>query len=205
MSMKRPYRMARAAWLLGLAWLSSAALAQADEARARKIVGGVCFVCHGMEGESAGEAFARLAGQHGEYIARQLEHFKSGKRKNAAMADMAARLTPDEMLALGKYFEKQVVAPVPPRDKELAAAGQTLYHQGKQEMGWPACASCHGPDARGAATLPRLAGQVAGYTQSRLRQFQQREGGREAVAAHAALARMGPQDMAAVAEYLSSK
>lgn len=205
MSMKRPYRMARVAWLLGLAWVSSAALAQADEARARKIVGGVCFVCHGMEGESAGEAFARLAGQHGEYIARQLEHFKSGKRKNAAMADMAARLTPDEMLALGRYFEKQQVAPMAPRDKDLAAAGQLIYHQGNPQSAVPACASCHGADARGAATLPRLAGQVAAYTQARLRQFQQREGGREAVAVHAALARMSPQDMAAVAEYLSGK
>lgn len=205
MNMQRPYRIAQAAWLLGLACVSSSALAQADEARARKIVGGVCFVCHGMEGESSGEAFARLAGQHWEYIARQLENFKSGKRKSAAMADMAARLTPDEMVALGQYFEKQQVAPVPPRDKDLAAAGQAIYHQGNRQTGLPACASCHGPDARGAATLPRLAGQVAAYTQSRLRQFQQREGGRDAVAAHTGLARMGPQEMAAVAEYLSSK
>ena len=197
--------MARAAWLLGLLSLSSVVLAQADEARARKIVGGVCFVCHGMEGESAGEAFARLAGQHWEYTARQLEHFKTGKRKSTAMADMAARLTSDEMVALGRYFEKQQVAPVPPRDKDLASAGQVIYHQGNRQTGLPACASCHGPDARGAATLPRLAGQVAAYTQNRLRQFQQREGGRDAVAAHAALARMSPQDMAAVAEYLSGK
>ena len=197
--------MTRAAWLLGLACVSSAALAQADEARARKIVGGVCFVCHGMEGESSGEAFARLAGQHGEYIARQLENFKTGKRKSAAMADMAARLTPDEMVALGRYFEKQQVAPVPPRDKELAAAGQAIYHQGNPKTALPACATCHGPDARGAATLPRLAGQVAAYTRSRLRQFQQLEGGRDAVAAHATLTRIDPQEIAAVAEYLSSK
>ena len=197
--------MTRAAWLLGLACVSSAALAQADEARARKIVGGVCFVCHGMEGESSGEAFARLAGQHEEYIARQLENFKTGKRKSAAMADMAARLTPDEMVALGRYFEKQQVAPVPPRDKELAAAGQAIYHQGNPKTALSACATCHGPDARGAATLPRLAGQVAAYTRSRLRQFQQLEGGRDAVAAHATLTRIDPQEIAAVAEYLSSK
>jgi cytochrome c553 len=52
------------------AWLCGAALAQAraDEVRARKIIGGVCFVCHGMEGESAGEASPRLAGQHAKYL-----------------------------------------------------------------------------------------------------------------------------------------
>ena len=54
--------------------------AQADEARAKKIVGGSCFVCHGAEGESSSEVFPRLAGQHWEYIAKQLENFKNGKR-----------------------------------------------------------------------------------------------------------------------------
>ena len=58
-----------------------AACAQADEARARKIVGGSCFLCHGMEGESASEVFPRLAGQNAEYVAKQLENFKSGKRR----------------------------------------------------------------------------------------------------------------------------
>ena len=48
--------------MLGLA-IGGAACAQADEARARKIVSGVCFVCHGAEGESSSEMFPRLAGQ----------------------------------------------------------------------------------------------------------------------------------------------
>ena len=50
--------------------------AQADEARAKKIIGGSCFLCHGAEGESASEVFPRLAGQNAEYIAKQLENFK---------------------------------------------------------------------------------------------------------------------------------
>ena len=97
--------------ILGLcaAWLSPSAMAQADEARAKKIVGGVCFVCHGAEGESSSEVFPRLAGQHWEYTAKQLENFKSGKRKSTAMADMVAKLTPDEMIALSKFFEKKSV------------------------------------------------------------------------------------------------
>ena len=51
---------------LGLLWCLSVTTvsAQADEARARKIVSGSCFVCHGAEGESGSEAFPRLAGQH---------------------------------------------------------------------------------------------------------------------------------------------
>jgi cytochrome c553 len=69
-----PSRLAPAILLLCAAWLSSSAMAQADEARAKKIVGGVCFVCHGAEGESSSEVFPRLAGQHWEYTAKQLEN-----------------------------------------------------------------------------------------------------------------------------------
>ena len=74
---------------------SSVSFAQADEARAKKIISGSCFLCHGAEGDSSSEIFPRLAGQHSEYIAKQLENFKSGKRNNTAMRDMVAKLTPD--------------------------------------------------------------------------------------------------------------
>jgi cytochrome c553 len=95
--------------------------AQADEARAKKIVGGVCFVCHGMEGELSSEAFPRLAGRSADDITRQLQHFKSGERKSSAMGDMVARLTSDEMVALGRYFSRQSAAPVE-LPKEAAAS-----------------------------------------------------------------------------------
>lgn len=182
-----------------------AAHAQADEARARKIVSGVCFVCHGMEGESASEAFPRLAGQHAEYIAKQLDNFKSGKRKSTAMAAMVEKLTPDEMLALGRYFEKQQHAPEPVKDPALAAIGQTIYHQGNQLSGVTACASCHGAQGQGTATLPRLAGQFASYTENQLKLFNQRERTNDNAVMHAITARMTPAEMAAVAHYLSGK
>ncbi len=205
MSMNLLSRIAPAAALCLTASFCATAWAQADEARAKKIVGGVCFVCHGMEGESASEAFPRLAGQHWEYTAKQLDNFKSGKRKSTAMADMVARLTPDEMVALGKYFEKQTYTPEPPKDKSLATLGQTLYHQGNPNSGVVACASCHGPDARGTSSLPRLAGQFASYTETQLKQFNRRERTNDNAVMHAIASKMTPQEMAAVAEYLSGK
>lgn len=199
------YRIATVACLLAVMAVPLSAWSQADEARARRIVGGVCFVCHGAEGESATEMFPRLAGQHWEYTARQLENFKSGKRKSSAMADMAARLTADEMVALGKFFEKQTVPPQPPRDKALAATGQLIYHQGNAATGLPACASCHGPEARGSASLPRLAGQLAAYTENQLKSFRLRERTNDNAVMQALASKLSPQEMAAVAEYLSSK
>ena len=43
---------------------------EVEFARARKIVAGACFLCHGMQGESATELFPRLAVQNAEYIAK---------------------------------------------------------------------------------------------------------------------------------------
>ena len=123
---------------LGSAW------AQADQARAQKIVMGSCFLCHGESGESASEIFPKLAGQHANYIAKQLENFKTGKRKSTAMADMSSRLTADEMLALGQYFESKPVAPEAVKDTDLAAVGRYIFHTGNTYSGVPSCASCHG-------------------------------------------------------------
>ena len=203
--MKRNRFVARLAVLMAACSLSAGAWAQADEARARKIVGGVCFVCHGMEGESSSEVFPRLAGQHWEYIAKQLENFKSGKRKSTAMADMVAKLTPDEMVALGKFFEKQKAEIEPAKDADLAGMGKYIYLHGNKFSGLAACASCHGPEAKGTASLPRLAGQHAAYIETQLRQFNQRERTNDNAVMHAIVSKMTPLEMAAVAEYLSGK
>ena len=195
---------AMAVWLCATG-APTAVLAQADEARAKKIVGGVCFVCHGAEGESSSEVFPRLAGQHWEYTAKQLENFKSGKRKSTAMADMVAKLTPDEMVALGKFFEKKTVDVEPAKDAGLAAVGKYIYHNGNKYSGLAACASCHGAEAKGTTALPRLAGQYAVYTETQLKQFNQRERTNDNAVMHAIASKMSPLEMAAVAEYLSGK
>lgn len=195
-----------------LAFVASAALlgaggawAQADEARAKKIAGGSCFLCHGANGESTSEAFPRLAGQHAGYIARQLEAFKSGQRKSTAMADMVARLTPDEMLALGKYYEQMSLPREEAKDPQLAAMGRYIYHNGNKFSGVPACASCHGAAGEGTPTLPRLATQFSGYLHNQLKSFGKRERTTDNAVMHAVVDKMTELEMAAVAEYLSSK
>jgi len=181
------------------------AWAQADEARAKKIVGGVCFLCHGTQGESSSEVFPRLAGQHWEYTAKQLENFKNGKRKSTAMADMVSKLQPDEMVALGKYFEKMPAPSEPAKDSDLAAVGKYVYHVGNKFSGVPACASCHGKEGLGTSALPRLAGQYASYTENQLKSFNKRDRTNDNAVMHSVAEKMTPLEMAAVAEYLSGK
>ena len=184
---------------LGSAW------AQADQARAKKIVSGSCFLCHGENGESSSEIFPKLAGQHAEYIAKQLENFKTGKRKSTAMADMSSRLSADEMLALGQYFESKPAEPEVVKDTELAGVGRYLFNNGNQPAGVPACASCHGKDGLGTANLPRLAGQYASYIETQLRLFNQRERTNDNAVMHAIVSKMTALEMTAVAVYISGK
>jgi len=179
--------------------------AQADEARAKKIIGGSCFLCHGAEGESASEVFPRLAGQNAEYIAKQLENFKSGKRKSSAMAPMVAELSPDDMAALGRFYGSRPPHKEAPKDAPLAAVGQYIYSQGNRFSGVPACASCHGPDGAGSNALPRLAGQHAAYLDNQLKQFNKRERNNDNAVMHTVVEKMTPLEMAAVSEYLSGK
>lgn len=179
--------------------------AQADEARARQIIGGSCFLCHGADGEAASEGFPRLAAQNAEYISKQLENFKSGKRKSSAMSSMVANLSSDDMAALGRFYASRPAHQEAAKDQQLASAGQTLYHSGNQQSGVPACASCHGKDAAGSAALPRLAGQHAGYLQAQLKQFSQRERTNDNAVMHSVVEKMTAAEMTAVSEYLSGK
>ncbi|MFM6985096.1 MAG: c-type cytochrome [Hydrogenophaga sp.] len=192
--------------LLALMTLASAsAWAPADDARAKKIAGGSCFLCHGMNGESTSEVFPRLAGQHAEYIAKQLTAFKSGQRKSTAMAEMVSKLTPDEMVALGRHYEKMSHPREEPKEPLLATMGQYLYHNGNKFSGVPACVSCHGINAEGAANLPRLAGQFSGYIHTQLKSFNKRDRTNDNAVMHVVAEKMTELEMAAVAEYVSGK
>jgi cytochrome c553 len=188
-----------------LVLVSTGAFAQADEARAKKIAGGSCFLCHGAQGESTSEVFPRLAGQHAEYVAKQLNAFKSGQRKSSAMAEMVAKLTPDEMLALGKYYEKMSIPREEAKEPQLAAMGRYIYHNGNKFSGVPACVSCHGANAEGAANLPRLATQFSGYIHTQLKSFNKRDRTNDNAVMHVVVEKMTELEMAAVAEYVSSK
>ena len=193
--------------LVGLATvglLASPLAFAADLKRAEEIVSGRCFLCHGVEGESSTPLYPRLAAQHGNYIARQLADFKSGKRKSDTMASMAADLTPDEMASLGAFFEAKKSQPHAAADADLAGFGRYLFSKGNVFAGVPACASCHGPKGYGTDKLPRLAGQQAGYTETQLKQFSRRERNNDNAVMHSVASKLSEIEIKAVADYISS-
>jgi len=184
--------------------VASAGAASADLERARQIVSGRCFICHGMVGESSSETFPRLATQNATYIAKQMRDFQSGRRKGTAMNDMAKGITEAEIVALGAFFAAQTAEPHAPSDPALAAAGRSLYAKGKPGSGMAPCASCHGDNAHGSESLPRLAGQQAAYLENQLQQFSKRERTNDNAVMHPVASRLTEQEIKALAEYLAS-
>jgi cytochrome c553 len=176
----------------------------AESTPAEDIVSGRCFLCHGMEGESASPVFPRLAGQHSEYIAKQLNDFKSGKRKSDTMKPQSEELTPAEMKALGAFFQSKKAASTPSKDEELVAVGKFVFNRGNQFSGLPSCSSCHGGKGYGTPQLPRLAGQHPRYIEDQLKQFNKRERTNDNAVMHTVASKLSELETHAVAEYIAT-
>ena len=70
-----------------------------------------CMSCHGPNGAGipAGGteilAYPRLGGQHKAYIVDQMKAYRSGQRKNTIMADIAGRMTDEELNAVANFIQ----------------------------------------------------------------------------------------------------
>lgn len=157
--------------------------AKAGDPKAGQTKAGACAACHGLDGNSADPANPKLAGQHEQYIWRQLKLFKSGERENPIMLGMAATLTEQDMRDIGAYFGSQkviagvadeaVIAEGPNAGKKFYQIGESIYRGGKPSAGVPACAACHGPAGAGmpGPSYPAVGGQHAAYVAARLTAF----------------------------------
>ena len=158
--------------LVVLSCLGASAALAAGSAEKGESKATACIACHGPQGNSANPEWPVLAGQHEQYIHKQLQAFKSGARKNPLMTPMAMSLSDEDMADLGAYFSAQK-----PAGKETEAAklqlGQRVYRSGDPKTGAPACASCHGPTGAGnpPAQYPSLRGQYATYVAAQLRNY----------------------------------
>jgi cytochrome c553 len=174
-----------------------------DLERAKRIVSGSCFLCHGIDGDAGTELFPKLAAQHPEYIAKQLANFKSGARKSSAMAGMVKELGDADFVSLGVYFSRKPATAHESADPVAAAAGKTFYFSGNPATGVSACVTCHGDDAAGSSALPRLAGQHRGYLETQLRQFHARERTNDNAVMQEVTRRMTENEIKVVSDYLS--
>jgi cytochrome c553 len=174
-----------------------------DLAKGQAIASGACSACHSIDGSRGAPANPILAGQHPEYLAKQLQEFKSGKRKNAVMAGFAATLSEDDMRHVAAFYASKQAKPGAAKNKDTIRLGERIWRGGLADKGVPACAACHGPAGSGIpAQYPRLGGQHAEYTESQMLGF--RSGSRANNAQMMTIAsKLNDLEIKAVSDYIA--
>jgi len=66
----------------------------------------VCAACHGVNGIAAVPMYPNLAGQHADYLAREIAEYKHGGRKNPIMAGMATTIRDEDVAVLADYYSR---------------------------------------------------------------------------------------------------
>lgn len=160
------------------------------------IVTRYCSGCHGMDGNSQLSYIPRLAGQNAAYLEGKLASFRGAgpvpvdeafariahagsSRKdtpvtNAATVHMvgtASAVSAEEIKAAAEWFAVQQPAHGRSGKGKVNEEGKSLFANGLQSQGLAACQTCHGPEAQGTGTAPRLAGQNAEYLIDQLARF----------------------------------
>lgn len=140
-------------------------------AGARKADDERCRECHGENGDVGADnesaRIPRLAGQHPQYLLKQLRDFASGARKHEFMNRVAADLDPQDAADIIAYYVSRTDArgragkpsggtPAGP----VSPAAQRLFLEGDAARSLASCASCHGDDGRTAAAQPAVPAEL---------------------------------------------
>lgn len=160
------------------------AVAFDGDVEAGKAKAATCVACHGAEGNKPLPNHPKLAGQHAEYLFKQLKEFKLGMtsggkegRVDPVMGGMAMPLSEQDMKDIAAYFAS-VAMEAGETPEDVVELGQKLYKAGDAERGIPACAACHGPRGNGTslAGFPKISFQNPDYVKVQLEKF--RDGAR---------------------------
>ncbi len=181
----------------------AAPAAKVDLAKGEATYTAVCAACHGADGNSGSPAYPKLAQQHPDYLVKQLQEFKSGKRANAIMSGMAAALSDEDMKNVAAWVGSKESKPNFAKEKELVVLGERIYRGGIADRQIAACAGCHTPTGAGIPSqYPRLAGQHADYAVAQLTAF--RDGVRKnSVQMMGVAAKLNDREIKAVSDYIA--
>jgi len=179
------------------------AKAKPDLAKGQAISTQVCAACHTNDGSRGAPAYPILQGQHPEYLAKQLNEFKSGARSNPIMQGFATALSEADMRNVAAFYAGKSAKPGFAKYKDSIELGEKIYRGGLADRSVPACAACHSPDGAGMpAQYPRIGSQHGDYVEAQLKAF--RDGTRKNNAVMAGVvAKMSDPEIKAVADYVA--
>jgi cytochrome c553 len=189
-----------------LVLISLQSFAQGDAA-AGQAKATICAACHGADGNSAVPNWPKLAGQHQQYLVRQITLIKSNDRPVPEMMGITPGLSDQDILDIAAYYSQQAVSGGV-ADESKVVLGEQIFRAGNAESGVPACMACHGPAGEGnpPAGYPALAGQHALYAGKMLSRFRSGENWGEddgsSQIMNGAAARLTDEEIEAVASYL---
>jgi cytochrome c553 len=133
-----------------------------------------CKNCHGARGEGFKGYYVapRLAGQPVKYLQSEFQAIVEHRRDDpAAQMFMVVNINSigrENWNAVAQYYSTLNPGPAADGPKRLVNQGKQIFEDGLPDIGVPACAGCHGADARGNEEFPRLAGQLYPYTVAQL-------------------------------------
>lgn len=87
--------------MAGGAWAQSPAAASPTYARD---LAATCFACHGTDGRSVDGVPPSLAGQNRDYLLKQLQEFRDGKRPATIMHQHVKGYTDEQLALITGYF-----------------------------------------------------------------------------------------------------
>lgn len=96
----------------GVAWALASALAlapsvaaqAAGNAEAGAAKAAVCAACHGLKGISSNSLWPSLAGQHQEYLTKQIKAFRDGQRSDVSMQPFVANLSDQDVEDIAAHY-----------------------------------------------------------------------------------------------------
>lgn len=205
--------------LIGTLTVVSTALAQpaGDPVLGKQIAlqGGngvqACATCHGQHGAGQDQSgFPRLAGLNPNYLFKQIQDFKDGRRRpNTVMQAIAKSLSDQTARDAIAYYASQELTLTPrPQtpDQHNDKLGEQIVMHGNWDKNIPACIACHGPQAVGVGVnFPRLAGQQPSYIINQIKDWKNGSRKNDPQNLMRVIAeRLSPEETKAAAYYLSS-
>lgn len=179
----------------------------AGNTEAGKIIADACTSCHGETGFSEAADIPHLSGQYANYLVTALKAYKSAERDEITMAEVAAKLSDQDIVDVAAYF-----AGLKPFNKIAAASGKKItvpieindsdpFAPAKQAA--EDCAGCHGDDGNSDVPgMPGLAGQHLDYLISATKAY--RDGGRTEEAMQAFAESLSDGDIRLIATYYAA-
>lgn len=154
-----------------------------------------CGYCHGDTGNSKRPHIPNLAGQNAIYLFHSFEKFASGKRIDFVMSQLAEKLTIEDRVNIAVYYSQHDVLPnTEGTNDALAEQGAALFKR--------TCVGCHGEQAEGRETMPRLAGQPAEYVRKALNRFRTNDPTRADSIMVGIAGKLNEHEINALADYL---